>query len=266
MNWPLNKICSTTTRELGSVPRVHIKTKSDKVSVMMLSDVHFGAEATNIELLDKHIALADELGAYFILVGDLFEVAIPSRIEESVWEQGIKTGDQFKMGLKYLYPRRDRVIFSVSGNHDARVWKKTGFDMSEFFAKDLGCFYNKNGGYVQVVVNDVEYTFAIFHGASSGMNPFTELERRFVVYDDADVIAMGNNHHLVTKALLKKRVIDGKESRRVVHFVRTGSYMTEPEYGRAQGYAPTLDGSPIVHLSGKTKNIFIDVAGETRWY
>ena len=86
-----------------------------------------------------------------------------------------------------------------------------------------------------------------------------------MVYDSADVIAMGNNHFLGSKAVVKKRVVDGEEVRKIIHLVRTGGFISEPEYSREALYSPTLEGAPIISLNSKAWGINIDTSGETRW-
>ena len=264
-DWHLNKVCSTHTGE-GDVPNLTLKpNRRGEVHLMTFSDVHFGANSFNRELFLRHIELARSLNAYIILGGDLMEVALPSRIEESVWEQDFPTGTQYRMARDSFGPLRDRILFSNTGNHDARVWKKTGFDLAERLAEDFGCFYNNHGGYLILNVGEQQYHTAVFHGFSAGINPFHELEKRLVTYDQADILFMGNNHVLDAKRVVKKRVKNGNEERHVVWLVRTGSFITEPDYGRAALYAPTLDGCPVTTLKADSRNIDVDVRGETRW-
>ena len=250
----------------GEVPNLELKiNKKGYSNVTVFSDTHLGSVAFNKELFEWQLEEVDALKSYIILGGDIMEVALPSRIEQSVWEINMTTDDQYQTALKYFYPRRDRILFSTSGNHDARVHKKTGLDMARMLAKDLGCHYNKNGGYLKTRVGQNEYTWSIFHGHSGGINPFIELERRLVVYDDSDIIVMGNNHQLIHKQVVKKRVIDGNEERRMVHLIRSGSFMREPEYSREALYSPTVEGAPIIYLGGNDKKVFVDTSGETRW-
>lgn len=263
-DWPLNKVCLTHSG--GEVPDVKLETnKKGQTHVMLISDIHFGQKASNMPLLKKHLDLAKRLKAYIILMGDLFEVAIPSHIESSVFEVNYFTGDQYDHARKMFGPLKDRIIFSLSGNHDHRVWKKTGFDLAKRFAEDMGCFYNMHGGLSSLNVGKQNYLFGTWHGYSAGMNPFTELEKRARVYDQCDVIALGNNHALCAKVEPRKRYKNGKEVRDWIHLIRTGSYMTEPEYGRAALYPPTLDGSALVTLGGNDRTIEVDVRGELRW-
>lgn len=259
-----NKV--TQTHSGTEIPELTLEPgKNGKVNIMLLSDIHFGSISFRRELFEKHLELAKKLKAYIVLVGDIMEVALPSHIEQSVWEQDLTTGEQYKTAREYFKPFKDRILFSLSGNHDFRVYKKTGLDVAELLADELGCFYNKAGGYLIVNVGDQRYTFSAWHGASGSANPWTEMERRFRVYDQADITAMGNNHQLCYKAEVKKRIINGKEQRHLVYFVRTGSFISEPDYSRMALYSPTVDGAPVVTLDSAYRNIEVDVRGETRW-
>lgn len=265
-NWELNRVAST--HKGGAVPNVSLEPgKNGKASVLILSDVHIGQLAFNESLFLKHLELAKKLDSYIILGGDIAETAINGHIEAALWDQTETPGDQIWSILKYFEDYKHRIIFSTSGNHEIRTWKKCGVDISELMAAQLGCFYNRHGGYVKIRVADQEYTFAVFHGYSGGQaNPWLEPERRWSVYHDADLIAIGHVHHLAHRQLPRK-VIDkeGNEVRKMVHFVRTGSFMTEPEYSRAAMYSPTLDGAPFIFLDSKEHKISVDAEGETRF-
>jgi len=259
-----NKVCKT--HKGSEIPFVKLTPdKQGWAHVFMFSDTHIGAESFREDLFLEHLALAEKLGAYILLLGDLMEVALPSRIEQSVWEQIMNPHSQVEKVIEYFWPFRDRIIMTISGNHDLRVWKKTSIDIMEFVAREFGCFYNRHGGYVKLGVGNNTYTFAIFHGYSAAQNPYHELEKRLVVYDDADVLAMGNNHFLGEKLVVKKRVIDGEEKRKLIHLVRTGSFISEPDYSRAAQYSPTPDGAPYVSLSSERHQILVDTHGELRF-
>lgn len=259
-----NKVCST--HHGGEVPHVTLRpNKNGYAVVYMFSDIHIGSESLREDLFVKHLKQAEELDAYILLLGDMLEAALPSHIESSVWEQTITPQDQVSRLLDYFAPFRDRVIMTISGNHDLRVWKKTSIDICRYIADNLGCFYNRHGGYVFMNVGSETYKFAIFHGKSAAQNPYHELEKRLTVYDDVDVMAMGNNHFLGEKLVVKKRVIDGKETRRLVHLVRTGSFISEPDYSRASLMSPTPDGAPFAMLYSKSHRVLIDAHGELRF-
>jgi hypothetical protein len=266
-DWPLNKAAATNTKALGEVPELSLKySKGKETNIMFLSDVHIGSVSHNEELLDNTLGLIDDLNAYIVLVGDTFEAAFPSRHEHASLEESMTLDDQYWTAKKKFMPFRDRILISTRGNHDARVWKKTGFDMARRFAAELGCFYNANGGYFRINVGTQTYTVAIFHGFSAGANPYTELEKRLVTYDQADLLAMGNNHYLGYTARVKKRVVDGVESRIPIYLMRTGAFLSEPEYSREALYAPTFEGAPIVTFNGTKRVMKFDVEGESKFF
>lgn len=259
-----NEVCKTHSG--GEVPCVTLTPNRNGVAnVFMFSDVHIGSDSFREDLFLKHLNLLKKTNGYVLLLGDLLEAALPSHIESSVWEQVMTPDEQVEAILDYFWPFRDRVIMSISGNHDLRVWKKTSIDIAKIIAERLGCFYNRHGGYVCMRVGEQIYKFAIFHGKSAAQNPYHELEKRLTVYDDVDLIAMGNNHFLGEKLVVKKRIVDGKEVRKLIHLVRTGSFISEPDYSRASLYSPTPDGAPFVQLSSKSHKLMVDTNGEIRF-
>lgn len=262
--WALNDV-AVTQNASGPVPTVVLKPTDGSATVFPMSDIHIGANAFHRELFEAFLAEVIERDAYVVLLGDIFEMALPSHIEHSVWEQDLDPDQQLELALEFFMPIRDRIIISTGGNHDARVWKKTGVDLARILARELGCYYVRNGGYFKTQVGDQSYTWAIFHGAQASINPFTELEKRLSVYDESDILAMGHNHQLCYKTVVKKRIKDGAEERHLVYLLRTGSFISEPEYSRSALYSPTLEGCPIVELGAKERSVYIDVHGEALW-
>lgn len=261
-NWDLNKICSTATFS-SDVPNVTLDVKKDKAHVVIFSDVHIGADAFNLELFEKYLKKVKALDAYIILAGDILEFAVPTHIPESMFEQVLTPQQQYEYARDLLSDFKENIIFACSGNHEWRSYKKTGVDISKQLAESLGCFYSPSGGYVVMRVGKQEYKFAVYHGSSGGqVNIWAELEKRWAVVHDADLVAAGHIHHLAHKAIPKIRLRDGKETRDYVHFVRTGSFITEPLYSQMAMYSPTLDGAPIISLDSKRHFIQVDVTGE----
>ena len=84
------------------------------------------------------------------------------------------------------------------------------------------------------------------------------------MYEDAEAIFLGHNHHLGYEVDYHLSIDDGSEVVRSRHMVRTGTFLGYPDYAREKGYAPRAQGCPIVTLDAKTHLIEIDV--ETlRW-
>lgn len=264
-NWKLNKACANHGK--GEVPSLTLKENKQGVAkVVVFSDVHLGQAAFNQELFEKYLTLVEQEDLYIALGGDLMEFAIPVHMPHTTLEQTLSTDKQIDTIRGYLEPLRDRILFMTNGNHENRQWKRTGTDVSKHLAEAFGCFYSKNGGMVNLNVGKQSYYMFLTHGHSGGQaNIWSEPEKRWSFNPQADIVALGHIHHLATKAVPKFEIVNGDLRRRYVHFVRTGSFLTNASYAMEVGYPPTLDGSPILTFHGKRKEIEVDCSGETRW-
>lgn len=241
-----------------------VKLAGTEAKVVIFSDIHIGQAAFNKALFERYLEYVNEIDAYVILGGDLMEFAIPVHMPQTMFDQILSVQDQIDSIEEYLMPIKDRVIYLTAGNHENRQWKKTGTDVSRNLAEKLGCFYNKEGGFVKLRVGKQLYTFSVFHGSSNGSsNIWNEPEKRWQFMPQTDLMAVGHIHHLAHKAVPKFHVDDdGNRGRRYVHFVRTGSFLTNANYALEVGYHPTLDGAPVITLDAKTHRISVDASGE----
>lgn len=150
--------------------------------------------------LKDHLKKDDEL----ILMGDLVDSGISRGMgwdQESVNEQLIY--------LKKILERYT-VLGYVLGNHERRIFIKTGLNPYQMLLGDEKTFYPEQN-----------LTIAIEHGKSGAQNPVFELLRLAQVYPDADVVALGHNHELGIY-MLPHRVIG----------LRTGTLQRYPDYAR----------------------------------
>src|SRR5574344_1352154 len=88
-----------------------------------------------IQGLIEHIRATEN--AYCILGGDLMDTAISSSIGDT-YGASIQPMEQLKTCVKLFEPIKDKILCILPGNHENRVYKSDGIDMTALMAAQLG--------------------------------------------------------------------------------------------------------------------------------
>ena len=238
-----------------------IRTKKDKIPLVLLGDIHFGHNNTNVDKLNEYIQWIKKNQAFTILMGDLLETAIPTHIPQTMWSQRINPTDQMDRIYELLEPIKDTIISSVCGNHELRIYNTTEIDVSKIISDKLGCYYIKDGGFLQIKLNDIMYNFAIFHGSGSSCNPRHQLLKALNIWSDMDICALGHMHQLYDEVVWKYKIESDKKIKHPIHLIRTGGFLEYPDYAQRAFFPLANVGAPILELYTKNKAIEVDTNG-----
>lgn len=179
--------------------------------IVFLGDLHIASkdDAKFISgWLKNHLKRSDKL----ILMGDLIDSGISRGMgwnQESVNKQIIY--------LKKILERYT-VLGYVLGNHEQRIFVKTGMNPYQMLLGDETGEYFISGG-----SDDIPQTIKINveHGKSGAQNPVLELSRLAQVHPTANIVALGHNHELGIY-MLPHGVIG----------LRTGTLQRYPDYAK----------------------------------
>lgn len=228
--------------------------------LVLLGDVHYGHSDCDKEFFAKVLVwLYENKHVYLITMGDMCEISIKD--SPGIFDQESFARTQVAKMVKMLKPIADegRLIGMHTGNHEKRIFKKTGFDPAEIMAVMLGIPYFGYNVAHRITVkqgNKKEvYKMYTTHGASRAQYTHTKLNasiRMAKIIDDAEVYAMGHVHELGSMKARPYRIGDeGEELTRVDKiFILTGSYLKYwGTYAQDKGYSPPgATGSPKVKL------------------
>lgn len=243
------------------VHKLIMKPKDGISKLVLIGDVHCGATMCDVVRLMKTIDyVKNTRGCYAFLMGDLTENVTMNKDGSMLEDQKEFPTEQIENIIKLLKPIKNKILGTIRGNHGLRTMKESLLDIDKLIASNLGVPYFKIGGNFLIQVGKEVYKSAMQHGRSSGTNPLTELNKMKDVYSDSEVCALGHNH-----ALMHGRHIsftldkDGKEKARIVHLLRTGTYLGYADYSREALYNPPLIGSPIIKFFEKEHKIEVDI-------
>lgn len=110
-----------------------------KAYLCPFSDTHIGRRDIDIDAITDYVAWVRKTPCVLVwLNGDLLE-CIPRDAPGDIYDlELVKTSDQVDRVVEIFYPIRNRIIAVTDGNHEGRIYRKTGFDISREIARRLG--------------------------------------------------------------------------------------------------------------------------------
>lgn len=233
--------------------------------VCILSDLHIGANEHCGEQLAEAIEYLTEEKVWVILNGDLIENAVIGGKEtgDMLMGQADWPTQQWKDSLELFSPlaKSKRILFGTRGNHESRSRRQALLDLCDMLIAALPgeIDYLGVGGLVRIRAGSQDYLIAVQHGASHGIDPYRENRRLAGVFPQAELVALGHNHHLGYETDYHLQAGEDSEQLTPRYLVRTGTFLGYAEYARERTYQPRAVGCPIVSFHTDGHRIEVDV-------
>lgn len=242
-----------------------IKTREKKVPIWPLGDIHLGHEACDLRKLKKYLRWAERDGAYIFLMGDLMEVALPIHKPErgDTWSSEMMPDEEIREITEMLKPFKGKIICGLDGTHEMRIFNLTHLSPTEEICGTLEAQYISSWpAYFQLTVGKQKYNIVLAHGSGYSIRADYQIRKAVAIYRDAEVILIGHNHRIYSEPYTFLGVgEDGEEVEREVFGVRTGAFLSYPNYAREHLYPPSKTGSPIVYLYSNRHIISVNTSG-----
>jgi predicted phosphodiesterase len=208
--------------------------------------------------------------AYCILDGDLMDTAISSSIGDT-YGANLQPMEQLKMCVKIFEPIKDKIICVLPGNHENRVYKSDGLDITEVMCSQLGISekYSPTTALLFVRFGAVKatqhgrpqlYTIYVTHGSGGGRKEGGKVNRLadLAVIVDADIYIHGHTHLPLVFKESFFRVSGANSSVALVDklFVNTAASLNYGGYGDKQGFKPASKASPVIYLNGTKREMW----------
>ena len=239
-----------------------VKENKDYTEMVFLGDLHFGspqfAEKKFLDMLDY----CKQKEVYILLMGDLLECATRDSIGAGVYEQINTPQEQYEWMVEKLNPVKHLILGTHLGNHEDRIYQKSGYNVMKAFAKELGVPYLGDACWTELRVGSQRYTLYTLHGRTGAQRSgtvLTALENISASFD-ADIVAIGHAHRCVDSYELVQYVDTKsksiKEKKKVL--IVTGHYLEyEKGYWQTKGGKISKLGSPKVKLFSNKKDIHV---------
>ena len=237
----------------------------DRIEIHPMADLHIGDSNCDFKLIMERIEhIKNTANAYCILDGDLMDTAIASSIGDT-YGSNLQPMEQLKMCVKIFEPIKDKILAVLPGNHENRVYKTDGLDITEIMCAQLGIpqkyspttallfiRFGKNNGHNKH--RPILYTAYVTHGSGGGRKEGGKVNRLadLAAIVDADIYITGHTHSPLVMKEAFFRVSGSNSSVALVDklFINTSAWLNYGGYGDKQGFKPTSKKTPVIYLDG----------------
>lgn len=237
----------------------------EELFIIPISDTHIGDGEFDERELKKTLEKGAQIGALFLLNGDIVNNGIKSSVS-SCYGECIPPGDpQIDYAVTLFRPYRELIIGSVEGNHERRSRKDVNINPARAIANMLNVPYFGEDVLLQVRFGmkpnkkPCAYTLYATHGWAGGrtvggkVNSLSSLGRVVV----SDIYVMSHVHQI--SAHTERIYVPDQRNQNVMErdqwYVSSGAYLGRSGYARSNGYAPQRTGSPVIRLDGRERRV-----------
>lgn len=234
----------------------------DSVDVMFVSDVHLGSPQCDVKRFERMLEYCLKNSIYLFLLGDLIEMATRDSIGAGVYEQEFIGQSQYEKMVAYLKPFADKkLILGIhQGNHEERIYKSSGVNITKMFARELGIRYLGDACWSRFKVGEIHYDIYSMHGRTGARFEGTALLalERISTSFDADLIVCGHSHKLISSTVLLQEVKNDLVVEKKKNLLIAGSYLKyDGGYAQTAGLPISKLGSPKVEFHAHRRDILI---------
>lgn len=243
---------------------------AEQIEIHPMSDLHIGDAHCDYKAIMERIEyIKNTPNAYCILDGDLMDTAIASSVGDT-YGANIQPMEQLQHCVKIFEPIKDKILAVLQGNHEHRIYKADGLDITSLMCSQLGIPHKYSPTTALVFVRFGKtnsrshhrpqlYTIYVTHGTGGGRKEGGKVNRLadLAAIVDADLYIMGHTHLPVVMKEAFYRTNSGNSSVAIVDklFVNTAASLDYGGYGDAQGYKPASKVSPVIYLNGTKREM-----------
>ena len=238
---------------------------AETIEIHPMADLHIGDSQSDFKLImDRIEHIKNTQNAYCILDGDLMDTAIASSIGDT-YGANLQPMEQLKQCVKIFEPIKDKILAVLPGNHEGRVYKSDGLDITELMCNQLGIpqKYSPTTALLFIRFGKQSsnrhnrpflYTAYVTHGSGGGRREGGKVNRLADLASivDADIYIHAHTHLPLVFKESFFRVSGANSSVALVDklFVNTAASLNYGGYGDKQGYKPASKRSPVIYLDG----------------
>jgi hypothetical protein len=245
---------------------IHDYSHLKKLDIVFMGDEHIGSSTYQEGEHRSWVNWCLENKIPIILMGDELECATRDSIGAGVYESEEIIDQQLEHFYQIYKPLAEEgLILGIHiGNHESRLWKSSGVNLSKIIAKELKIPYLGIGKLHYFKVGKERYTIYTTHGATGSRLPHTKMKGCLDLANmiEAEIYAMGHTHglqHHVREYYtpdFRNKVV--RKSHK--HFILTGSFLSHwGSYGHVKNYEPMQTGCPRLKLQGEIHQVRVSL-------
>lgn len=242
------------------------------IEVIPIADLHIGDPASRDNVIKSLLnGVSENENRYAILVGDLMNTAIANSKSDS-YSELMKPSEQLQRCYELLAPVKDKILGIVSGNHEERISRSVGVDMTQVLATELNLqhLYSDTSALIFLRFGcrkdkkrPMNYSIYVNHGHGGGRRPGGKINglADFGSIIDADCFIIGHTHLPASFKDQAFRVIpqSGTAVLRERLFVNTASALGYSGYGNRNGYQPASNSYPIITFDNEIQHMTVTI-------
>lgn len=239
---------------------------AEKIELHPMADLHIGDLMSDYKLIMERIEhIKNTPNAFCILGGDLMDTAIASSIGDT-YGANLQPMEQMKQCVKIFEPIKDKILCVLSGNHENRVYKADGIDLTALMCSQLGIADRYSATTALLFIRFGKgagdghksrpqlYTCYVTHGSGGGKKEGGKVNRLADLASivDADIYIHAHTHLPLVFKNSFFRPHRSNSSVEVVDklFVNTAAALNYGGYGDKAGFKPASKRSPVIYLDG----------------
>lgn len=177
---------------------VRLATRQDRpyAEVVFFGDLHLGSPECDLARAKRMLAYCEENGVYVFLMGDLVDNANRYSVGAGVYEATMTPQEQLEQVVELLAPlaAKQLILGNLAGNHEDRLFKETGVNLTKVISKMLGAPYLGAACWSLFRVGTESYRVYALHGASGSRYVHTKIKALVDIshsFEGADLLVMG---------------------------------------------------------------------------
>lgn len=243
----------------------------EQIEIYPMADLHIGDSQCDYKgILERIEYIKNTPNAYCILDGDLMDTAIASSIGDT-YAANLQPMEQLKHCVKIFEPIKDKILAVLPGNHENRVYKSDGIDITEIMCAQLGIpeRYSPTTALLFIRFGERKgehhrrrqlYTIYCTHGSGGGRREGGKVNRLADLASivDADCYVHAHVHLPVIFRESFFRVSGSNSSVAEVDklFINTAASLHYGGYGDKAGFKPASRRSPVIYLHGTKHDMY----------
>lgn len=240
----------------------------EQIEIYPMSDLHIGDSQCDYKsILERIEYIKNTPNAYCILDGDLMDTAIASSIGDT-YAANLMPMEQLKHCATIFEPIKDKILAVLPGNHENRVYKSDGLDITEILCAQLGIPERYSPTTALLFVRFGKgfhnrrqlYTIYCTHGSGGGRREGGKVNRLadLAAIVDADIYIHAHTHLPVVFRESFFRVSGSNSSVAPAEklFINTAASLNYGGYGDKAGFKPASKRSPVLYLNGTKHDMY----------
>jgi hypothetical protein len=193
--------------------------------------------------------------------GDFFENVVEG--SPGIYSQDRSPQVQFKDSVDLLVPMKDKLLFAIPGNHEARTYRVSGFDIAAALADTVGIEYFADYCFCTIKWRGLKFRICAHHGTGAAASPGGQRNaaRKDMPWVGADLYWTGHLHQPIADVVYRAdydQSTDRMVSRSSVVIISPSYLRYFGGYGAAKRLGPGSLGITVAELQS-TGNVRVTV-------